>query len=151
MLDYRLQTSAAQLILALAGGGAGGSLLYLLTLLLFWLPFFPSLSVSGGAGGAGSQSGHRPSRFSSAHCVRHTSMVSAKPQGKKNQLRRKRGLHWFTALTELSPSRCAACNRAEVANTLEAEKGESCNSSRFPHIPYLCSMSPSSWAALTHV
>ena len=56
MLDSRLQTSAAELTLAWAGGAAGGSLLCLLTLLLLWLPHFPSLSVSGGAGSAGRQS-----------------------------------------------------------------------------------------------
>lgn len=75
MLDSRLQTSAAEFTLAWAGGGAGGSLLCLLTLLSLWLPHFPSLSVNGGAGGAGRQSGHRPSRFSSAHCVSHTAIV----------------------------------------------------------------------------
>lgn len=91
MLDSRLLTSASGAHSSLAGRGAGGSLLCLLTLLLLWLPHLPSLSVSGSAGGAGRQSGHRPSRFSSAHCVSHTSIVKTNPPGGGDQLRRRRG------------------------------------------------------------
>lgn len=89
----RFQTSdiSSRAHSSLAGGGAEGSLLCLLTLLLLWLPYLPSLSVSGSAGGAGRQSGHRPSRFSSAHCVSHTSIVKTNPPGEGDQLRRRRG------------------------------------------------------------
>lgn len=148
MLDSRLLTSAAELTLAwLEEGLEGVSCVCSLSSCSGSLIFLPSLLVVVQA----VQAGSLVTDLQGSHLL---TVLAIHPL--LRQILRGRGStekeEGFTALTELSPSQCAGCSRAEVTNTLVSSPGnwklrkeENPVTQPGSYIsPYLCYMSPSS-------